>query len=496
MDLVRNKKIKDTMMNLTLQKMIERGALRKDHPLQRKPGRWSDSDRHGLIATVLKDEDFDSIKICEQLTDNGNILWVIDGLQRLTTLNSYFNNGFKLGKNVEFPIVEYQSVKKDSEGNIIKDEYGKFEYDTVKYDIRGKYYKDLPVELKEQFDNYEVEIVKHLDCTDEEIGYHIRRYNKQKSMNASENAVTFMDNMAKEVKRVSLNNKFFKNDTYKEIERNNGTIERIVTEAVMCMFHLDDWKRQSRKLGDFLNSNSSKQEFDKLNENLYRLEAIYDDGFKNVFTAKDSFIWLTLFDKFTKLNVEDEKFAEFIKEFNRCLYEKKINGEAFIDIDKNRSTKEKSVVIKKLNMLEMLMKEFLHIVDDEEKSIDGKTVESATDDTKDITAKEIVAECIDKDVDDGDMELYEMLANEISESIEDIDAPILSEENRPSFVAVAAYAAQKDREQALGEWIKKNHNEMQLVNDQKQNYLYMKRGFEEFCMEHRKHIEERNILNE
>ena len=190
MDLVRDKRVKDALMNSTIQNMFMRGELRKDHPLQRNPGRWSDSDRDGLIATVLKDEDIDSIKVCEQLTPNGVILWVIDGLQRLTTLNSYFNNGFRLGKNVEFPIVTYQSTKRDNEGNFIKDEYNNYQYELIEYDLRGKNYGDLPIELKEKFNNFKVDMVKHLDCTDEEIGYHIRRYNKQKSMNASENAVT------------------------------------------------------------------------------------------------------------------------------------------------------------------------------------------------------------------------------------------------------------------------------------------------------------------
>ena len=476
MDLVRDRKIKDTMMNLRLQNMIRRGALRKDHPLQRKPGRWSDSDRCGLIASVLKDEDVDSIKICEQLTASGNILWVIDGLQRLTTLNSYYNNGFRLGKNVEFPIVRYQSVKTDNEGNIIRDDYGKYEYEIVEYDIRGKFYKDLPVELKEQFDNYEVEIVKHLDCTDEEIGYHIRRYNKQKSMNASENAVTFMDNVAKEVKRISLNNKFFKNDIYKETERNNGTVERIVTESVMCMFHLESWQKQSKKMGDFLNRNSSGKEFDMLNENLKRLENIYDDCFKNVFTAKDSFIWFTLFDKFTKLGLPDEKFIEFVKEFNSGLSGKEINGDTFRDIDKNRSTKDKSVIVRKLFILETLMNEFLHITSKEDKSVKKENREGVAS----VTAKDIVTEFINSAADDGDMELYEIIANDISESIDDPDAAILSDKNRSSFVARAAYAAQEEEEDTLKEWIRNSHVFIRLTGKEKEDYLQMREMFDTY----------------
>lgn len=471
MELIRDKRVKDALMNSTIQNMFSRGELRKDHPLQRQPGRWSDSDRDGLIGTVLKDEDIDSIKVCEQLMSSGVILWVIDGLQRLTTLNLYFNNGFKLGKNLEFPIVTYQSAKRDQDGNIIKDEYGNYEYELVEYDLRGKYYSDLPVELKERFNNYKIDMVKHLDCTDEEIGYHIRRYNKQKSMNVSENAVTYMDTIAKEVKRVSLNNKFFKNDIYKEMERNNGTIERIVTESVMCMFHLDKWQKQSKKMGGFLNKNSSKQEFDKLNENLNRLELIYDDSFKEVLTVKDSFIWFTLFDKFTNLNVADDKFVDFVKEFVNVLSTKKVNGEAFCEIDKKKSTKDKTVIIKKLEILEALMNDFLHI-----DTGDGVNSENSADSTTENES--FIADVLNMDIKEvtEDMEVYnDTLDDLIFNTIKDgSNSKLVDSANRKSLLAMIAYSYKNDvnLDDWFAEYVKRNH---MYCLDQRKNFLHMKK---------------------
>lgn len=469
MDLVRDKRVKDALMNSTIQNMFMRGELRKDHPLQRNPGRWSDSDRDGLIATVLKDEDIDSIKVCEQLTPNGVILWVIDGLQRLTTLNSYFNNGFRLGKNVEFPIVTYQSAKRDNEGNFIKDEYNNYQYELIEYDLRGKNYGDLPIELKEKFNNFKVDMVKHLDCTDEEIGYHIRRYNKQKSMNASENAVTFMDNIAKEVKRVSLNNRFFKNDAYKQVERNNGTIERIVTESIMCMFHLDKWQKQSRKMGGFLNQNSSREEFDKLNDNLNRIEKIYDDEFKDIFTAKNSFVWFTLFNKFTELNLPDRRFADFILEFKNGLSEKKINEETFSEIDRNKSTKDKSVIVKKINVLEQLMKEYL------EDDISNSGL---------FNEVEFISENIGIKIDDvrTDMEFYKDILRDLENKTIQNGSKLLNKENQLSLLTLVAYSVKEEIE--LDDWIQgyaeKNNT---YYKDQKKNYLHMKDELDRFIAE-------------
>ena len=68
------------------------------------------------------------------------------------------------------------------------------------------------------------------------------------------------------------------------------------------------------------------------------------------------------------------------------------------EIDRDCSTKDKTVIAAKLAMLEKLMREFL-----------GMRVEEKKPDTKKrpVTAKEIIAEYIDEDVADEDMELFE-----------------------------------------------------------------------------------------
>lgn len=466
MDVVRDKRVKDAWTYATVQNMFSRGELRKDHPLQRKPGRWNNSERSALIATVLRGEDMDSIKVCEQLTENGVILWVIDGLQRLAALNLYRNNGFKIGKAIEFPVITYQSVKRDPANDIIKDAYGNYEYEIAEYDLRGRYYKDLPAELKEKFDHYKIDIVKHLDCTDEEIGYHIRRYNKQKSMNASENAVTYLDNIAREVKQISLNNAFFKNDIYRETERNNGTIERIILESVMCMFHLDSWQKQSRKMGEFLNRNSSKDEFDRLDDNLNRLEAIYRDEFDSLFTPKDSFIWFTLFDRFIRYGMADQRFADFLLAYHERLSDKRVNGKTFREIDKNRSTKDQFVIIRKLEFLEALMKEFLPV---HERKINRGEEEAFI--------SEYVG--IDRETVHEDMDLYnETLDDLTTRTIRD-GSRLLDRRNRRSLLAMVAYSYKEDKD--LDDWLHEyaKSNTMYLA-DQEQNFMQMQRDFEKF----------------
>lgn len=464
MELVRDKRVKDAYMNSTIQNMFDRGELRKDHPLQRKPGRWNKSDKDGLIASVIKGEDIDSIKVCEQLTSQGVILWVIDGLQRLTTLNSYRNEVFKLGKNVEMPMISYQAVRTDGEGNVMKDAQDNYIYETVEYDLRGKGYHDLPVRLKEKFDNYKIDVVKHLDCTNEEIGYHIRRYNRQKSMNVSENAVTYMDNIAKDVKKISVSNRFFKDcGNYTEVERNNGTINRIIMESVMCMFHLDQWKKQSKVMGSFLNINSSPQEFALFDKNITRLEKIYSDAFQEIFTSKDSFIWFTLFHKFTALGLKDIRFAEFLLEFKTNLSNKTVNGELFYEIDKGGSTKDKAIIVRKLNLLEYLMLDFLDV---------------RKENAEEIDLMKFVRDHVNPNITKEDLEIYNDIFSDLTVNV-DNHSRLLDIRNRPSFIALICDACNQDID--LDDWILDffRRNET-FIQNQTENYFSMKSDLEKY----------------
>lgn len=144
MRLLRDKIKRDVYMCSKLSNMIARGDLRENHPQQRKSGQWSNETRDNFIVTVIKNEDFDPIKICEQLQDDGIVLWLIDGLQRSTTIANYKAGRFKLGKKIDPCIIEYQETVKDDDGNIT--------YQNVEYDLRGKSYIDLPEKLKEDFD--------------------------------------------------------------------------------------------------------------------------------------------------------------------------------------------------------------------------------------------------------------------------------------------------------------------------------------------------------
>ena len=83
------------------------------------------------------------------------------------------------------------------------------------------------------------------------------------------------------------------------------------------------------------------------------------------------------------------------------------------------------------------------------------------------------------------MELYELLANEASEVIKDIDSRFLSDENRPSFVALVGYAAGEDTDQLLKEWLAVFERKGNLLPDQEENFLHMKAEYDKYLVKYR-----------
>lgn len=439
-------------MEMYLNKMKDRD-IRSDADVQRLSGQWDKGMINELVVTVLTDDYIPPIILGGKVNSQ---LWVIDGLQRSTSLMNYRYGNHKITSTIENAGIPYYAKARDEEGNIKIDENGDIVWEEVEFNIKNKTYDDLPEELKKKFNEYQVETVIHEGIDMNQISKLIRRYNNHTSMNTSQKAFTYIDKFARDIRNI-VNHSFFANcGKYTEKERIKGVLERVVLESIMCMFHFEYWKKQTRQMNIYLNNNSSKEEFEKLNNNLYRLERIITEDLSDIFTSKDSFIWLTLFHKFTYLEIEDEKFAEFLKAFKNGLRNEPVEGIFFDTVDKNKGTKDKAVIIEKLYILENLMYEFLEI--------DKKYAKNM-----DIIA--FVRENVNPTVKQVDIVQYSEVLDCLLSKV-DSSSDLRNKHNKPSMIALVAYSFYKDID--LDQWIiqffAKNNT---YIKNQKDNYIYM-----------------------
>lgn len=341
-------------------KRIDRHTIRFDHPLQRESDQWSPAMKGNLVSDILQGNKLHPLIFAEQIINGVPIIWDLDGKQRCTNAYLFFKNGYKVSKNIRRPMITYQTVKRDKKGKEVLDANGFPVAVNVEFDIRGKRFDDLPEELRDRFLEYSFNYDQYLNCSEEDIGYHIERYNDGKPMTSPQKGITRLGTeYAERVKSIS-NMPFFKDiGGYKVSEFRNGTVNRVVVESVMAANYLDKWNKLE-DMCQYIKEHGSPAVFEEFEDMVERMEKAVSSEVADMFDSKDSFLWFGLFARFVKTGEEDKKFVAFMAEFARSLHGKKVNGVSFDTIiEETKATKDKGIVTKKINHLEALLKAYL-----------------------------------------------------------------------------------------------------------------------------------------
>ena len=419
------------------------GYITNNVSIQRFPAWKPIAD--GLAVTILTDDYIPPIILAE---DGSGRTVIVDGGSRTTAFKMIRYGNYKIKSSVENPIIKYKKMDKDEDGNSV--------WHDAEFDIRNKTYEQFPKELQKKFNEYQVETVIH-ECDMDTINMYFRRYNVHTGMNANQKMFIYIPKFADKIRKITKRNFFLNCSDFSDNEKDKGVLERVVAESVMCIFHFDKWNKNGKKLATYLNENSSEEEFDTLNNNIERLENIVTEDTKTLFNSKDCFIWLTLFNEFTKTGLDDSKFGEFLVAFVGGLRNKFVKGKLFDKVDEVGSTKDKRVIEDKLHILESLMKEYLHI-----------------EDAKPLSDVEFISQNVDIPIADviEDIQLYMDTLDELEEDHIRVGSKLLHNENRQSMLAIVAYAYKNDID--LEEWMEEyDSNNNTYFVDQKKNYLHM-----------------------
>lgn len=439
------------------------GDINCKYILQRKPFQWTQEERNRYICRILSNLPIPEIILCEQNVKGMMIAHLIDGLQRLSYAEAFKENRFKIGANgAERHLIQYRDFVLDEDGQRVMDEDGVPVFEIKVCDVVGKFYKDLPNELKKRFNNFNVNVTKFFNCTDEQIADHIRDYNNHASMNNEQLGMTKISaDTARKIKEIAEKNTFFKNcGKFTDINTIKGKIDKIVSESIMLLFHRNEWKSKIDKAYQFIDENATDEEFLSLNSDLNRLELALGEQnkeIKEMFTVASTPMWLAVFHEFTTYNIEDSKFIDFMSAYKNELCQKEIDGVSMSDF-KDKQSKKKATITGKIELLVKLMNEFLHINEE---------------DLEEVNTLDFIKENVKSDATEEDIEFYSDMLDDLTLEV-DNDTKLLDEHNRPSLIALVGYACENECDDILNEWIKNwfATNTAYILN-QKANYLHM-----------------------
>jgi hypothetical protein len=457
---------------------------------------WTNESINNLIYSAV------SQKICipnlilaEEDKSGITITYVVDGGHRTEALRRFKYSGYKITTLIRNPFVTYNKKKVDENGKIIRDENGDIVWETVEFDLRKKTYDDLPDELKRQFNKCPLMTTIYQDCTSEETSSLVSIMNSHVAMNPSQKALTYIGKFANEIKKIKDSSVFLKDSTaLTENEKHKGIWERVISESVMAVFYMNEWKKDPKRMCDFLNNNSSIEQFRKIEEYFSRI-APYSDKIDNkevsdLFVSKDMAVWMVVFDNFTKFGLDDSKFGEFLNEFVKNMRNVEVDGTTWNDLDMDKHTKDKSVLECKINHITYLMKNYLHIEDKDNEAemennvLDESAVLMASENEKNDENDTVLAFCkenVSTDIEEEDVELYEAMLDDYVR----IDSPIYSM-CRNALIGLIGFSVRENKDEEFEDWIKKyQENKSNFSPSQKINFVYMKNDFNNYLVQRR-----------
>ncbi len=341
-------------------KLMKAEVIRTDQDCQRLSGQWNSNMVNELIFTVLTENYIPPLILGEETANGITRQWIIDGLQRSSALSLFRYANKKITKNLDEYLVTYQRKILDENGNPKRDERKEILWETVEFDIRNKTYAQLPEELKDRFNGYQVEAAIHQNCDTTEISKLVRKYNNHIAMNHAQRAFTYIDVFAREIRDIT-DNRFFM-DVYSSSQKGkiNGTFERITGDMVLLCNYPDQYRKDTKQGFKWLNENASIYDFESINSLLTRLTVSIKPTkeIRALFDCKNAHIFIAAFKAFTDLKQKDSEFGDFLQWFASGGNETVIDGKSWCTLDISHSTRDASVVHGKINYLVTLIGQY------------------------------------------------------------------------------------------------------------------------------------------
>lgn len=210
-------------------KDILRGRLLLVHKLQRKEGQWSNKQKFDLIDSVFRNIPLNPTYMIEE---RGNVTFgpndekktvmlnfVIDGVQRLSTIRDYIAGKFKISKSYDNML-----------GSLI--------IDGEEVNINGKKFSELDDWIKEYFLSRELQLYVLTNFTDEEVREMFKRQNAGSPLtNAQKNVVLLSDELRDTIDTISKHN-FWKKCKLSSNDFKKDAIRNVVLQ---CMWSVSDF---------------------------------------------------------------------------------------------------------------------------------------------------------------------------------------------------------------------------------------------------------------
>lgn len=270
------------------------GKLNFDFAIQRDSGQWNAEQKSLLIHSVVSDMIVPTVYLVKEETTEGEIWTAIDGKQRLTTLMTFANDGFKLGNKTPNVIVN-----------------GK------EYKIAGLKYSELPKAIKEKFDLYSLDVAFLFNYTLDTMEDQFYRLNNGSTFTKQQKAVVKLGTELAEKLVPFEQHPFWDITNISSVQKRHGVVMETILKSLML---LTDYNYQQFgaaevvKFSSYYSHNYKQQTITYFGELLDKLNkyVLDDDEINEVLKPINIPIFIMNLDHFESLSRNSDKYEAFI----------------------------------------------------------------------------------------------------------------------------------------------------------------------------------------
>lgn len=236
----------------TLTNKVKRGNIVLKHKLQRREGVWNKETKSLLIDSLLRGYIVNPIHTISE----GGKQYVIDGVQRLSTLSSFLNDEFSLSKNLKPVEIENES-----------------------YEIAGKKFSKLDEPVADALNSAQIQVYEITEYTDKDVREMFSRLNSGKPLNTVQKMTPNLSDYMSDAIFDIVSHPFFEK-ILTSAQFKSSVDQAIALEILMLCASGNDYtissfsKKDKEKFIEFYNFqitedkvNTIKQALDKLDEN-------------------------------------------------------------------------------------------------------------------------------------------------------------------------------------------------------------------------------------
>lgn len=293
-------------------KMVDKGTISFDYPIQREGSQWDNLQKSLLIHSLAEDFPVPPLySVTEQIEiEEGkkpqNLYYILDGKQRLTNIQSFINNQLVLHEDT--PVAEI---------------------DGVKYELAERIFDELEEEVQDAILSFSLQIYKMDEITDEQIEDLFYRLNNGTPLSKQQKSKAKMGTeWAKKIQSIVNHNLMKEKASFTPLQIKKADHETAILQTMMLIDESHELKSiSSNDVFNYAMTFKGDDSKDALVEQVIKAMDYIDNAFaeKEPTMMKKVHFPMTLVTAMTFMenNLSYEIFEDWKEEFKKSLKAKK-----------------------------------------------------------------------------------------------------------------------------------------------------------------------------